>query len=139
LNEQRLRVLAVGVGLLLLGEATALAVGVRLTDPTDPWVTPKNDLLLSLDLLVGGALCWAGIRTGVGEWPEALGSLLLLTVATHGFRVWEVFAGRGDAFVTSGALTALAAVKLLGIGVLFVAFARFRADRLAAERAVSGG
>ena len=139
MNEQRLRVVAAVVGLLLLGEALALAVGVRLTTPDAPWVTPKNDLLLSLDLLVGAALCWFSLRTTVGEWPNALGSLLLVALAAHGFRLWEVVGGVANAFVRSDALVALAVAKLLGVGVVFVAFARYRADRLATERLARDG
>ncbi|MWG36658.1 hypothetical protein [Halomarina oriensis] len=138
MNEQRLRRFAVGVGVLLLLEGLALAVGVRLTDPSNPWVSPKNDLLLSLDLLVGAVLCWFGRRSEVGEWPSTLGSILLVAVVVHGFRVWEVVAGRSDAFVTSTPLVAVTLVKLVGVGVVFVAFARYRADRRTAERLARG-
>ncbi len=131
--------MALVTGLLVLGEALALVVGVRFADPTDPWVTTQHDLLLSLDVLVGGMLCWVGTRSSIEAWPDSLGTLLLVAVCVHIYRLWQVVAGVPNPYATGDALAATTVLKLLAVGTLFVAFAAYRADRSANERAAGSG
>jgi hypothetical protein len=60
-----LRISMMLVSLVIAGEAAALAVGMHFVKKSESaWVSPKNNLLLVLDLLVGlGLIVFTGLKS----------------------------------------------------------------------------
>jgi hypothetical protein len=102
----------------MVGEALALFVGVRLLgQPDNPWPSTKNDLLLALDVFAGLGLGWIAWRAGdtaPGLW---FWLLLLVALASHGFRDWEYLAKAENAFLFHAPLFVVNNLKLLGLFV----------------------
>jgi hypothetical protein len=114
-------VTALLTGVVTAGEALALLIGMRvLSQPGNPWISAKNDLLLALDILVGLGLIWLAWRG-----PSALGSALfwLVTAAgllSHGFRDWEYLITAANRFLANGPLFVVNNLKLLGFLIVAI-------------------
>jgi hypothetical protein len=114
-NWTLFRIVTLLTALLMVGEAVALTVGVRLLgQPDNPWVSTKNDLLLALDVVGGLGLAWIAWHAGDGPASPWLWPLLVLALATHGYRDWEYLTGAGNAFLGNAALFVVNNVKVLG-------------------------
>jgi hypothetical protein len=104
------------VGLLMVGEAVALFVGMHLlSERSNPWIGWKNDCLLGIDLLTGGGLlCFAVMNGRIN--PFSLVYLLVtLALVAHGYRVWEHEANVPHKFCINLPLFVFNNIKLLGL------------------------
>jgi hypothetical protein len=78
------------LGLFVTGEVLALLIGMYfLEDKSNPWISPRNFLLLGIDLVCGLIL----IAT-VWIYPAPTKSLFVMiltgiTIVAHGYRYWE--------------------------------------------------
>jgi hypothetical protein len=114
-----LKVAAFITGLVMTGEALALAIGMHvLSAEGSPWVSLKNDLFLAVDLIAGLVLVVAAVggrRSQTSGWVYAL---WFISVVTHGYRVWEYLVRADSAFCANGPLFAVNSVKLIGLLVV---------------------
>jgi hypothetical protein len=110
------KTLTILTGIVIAGEALALAVGMHVLNPDDnPWISLKNDLLLGIDVVVGVGLVVVAANRGTSLASgifHVLGSIALLT---HGYREWEVLARAADAFCANAPLFAVNSLKLAGL------------------------
>jgi hypothetical protein len=110
--------LAVLFGIVLIGEALVLLVGmVFLTPRPNPWVTGQNVIILVLDLifgacLIGFSLSYRGIAT-----DQVLLFVTIAALMLHGFREWEYFAraNKPNRFLMNIPLFILNNIKLFGL------------------------
>jgi hypothetical protein len=111
---------AVLAGLIAVGEALALLIGMRLVgDRSNPWLTSRNDLFLALDIVLGAVLVVITMW-----WRDATASpfviaLLLVLLAAHGMRDWEVLAGVESRFCANLPLFTVNNVKIVGFLTAF--------------------
>jgi len=101
-------ILAVVTGLLVVGEAVALWIGVVVLNPDSPWVTKSVRTLLVMDIVSGAALL-ASVDSPILLVPAAT-----VILGTHAYRVWEVLAGKPERFCFNPALFVFNNIKLLG-------------------------
>ena len=121
-SQTLLELAALISGLVMLGEAKVLFLGVRLAKlAKNPWFTPRNRILLGLDILFGFvmlAFVFLGESTVVSIlfWVVVCFSFL-----AHGYREWEYFTQRENRFCTGIPQFVVNNIKL--IGLLFILFA----------------
>ena len=121
-SQTLLELAALITGLVMLGEAKVLFVGVRLAQlAKNPWFTPRNRILLGLDILFGFimlAFVFLGQSTVVYIlfWVVVCFSFL-----AHGYREWEYLAQRENRFCAGPPQFVVNNIKL--IGLLFILFA----------------
>jgi hypothetical protein len=116
-KRESMTIIGIVTGLVIAGEALALFVGMVILSPdAAAWVSPKNNALLLLDVLTGIAIIWLvlGGQAGTG-WP---GIPVLVGLATHVYREWEVRSGAPHPFCFNTPLRILNAVKLAGLVIL---------------------
>ncbi len=104
------------IGLVIVGEAVALFVGMHiLSERSNPWICWKNDFLLGVDILTGtGLLYFAVVNSRLN--PFHLVSLfIVLALLTHGYRAWEYQANVSHGFCVNVPLFVFNNIKLLGL------------------------
>jgi hypothetical protein len=110
--------LAVLSGILLIGEALVLLVGMVFLSPRpNPWVTFQNVSILILDLFFGAGLILFSLFYRTAARDPILLLITMITLVIHGFREWEYFARSNQAnrFLINLPLFVLNNVKLLGL------------------------
>ncbi len=116
-----LQIFTILVGLLVAGEAAALAIGVHIVKKSrSPWISLKNDLLLTLDVVVGLVLimlAFDGEKFPQSPWFNLF---IILGLLTHLFRVWEYLAGRKSPFCGNRPLFLVNNLKFVGLSVILV-------------------
>lgn len=103
-------------GGLVLAESALLLLGMNI--PTaSPWSTPRNLLLASTDIALGGVLAYYALSgcTSQGDWLYYAAAGLL--VLTHLYREAEFIAGWKDPFAGSAALFVFNNVRLALVGL----------------------
>jgi hypothetical protein len=116
-----LQVFTMLVGLIVAGEATALAIGMHLIKKSDSaWISLKNDLLLALDVVVG--LAFVLIAFDGGNLIQPIWSSIFVTIGllTHIYRVWEYLAGRQTPFCGNRSLFIFNNIKFIGLLLILV-------------------
>jgi hypothetical protein len=116
-----LRLITLLTALVIFGEALALTVGMVLVQRgQNPWFTPRNAVLLGLDLLLGGLLiylAWSGSEQMV-SW--ALIGAGLISLLAHAYRDLEYFSGTPLPFCANQPLFIVNNLKLLGLLIVTV-------------------
>jgi hypothetical protein len=109
-------IIGIVTGLVIAGEALALFVRMVILNADSPWISQKNNVFLLLDVLTGVAIIWLvlGGQAGTG-WP---GIPVLVGLATHVYREWEVRSGAPHPFCFNTPLRILNTVKLAGLVIL---------------------
>jgi hypothetical protein len=116
-----LQVVTILVGVIVTGEATALAIGMHLIKKSDsPWVSLKNDLLLALDVVVGLALILIAFDGGTLIQPIWFSIFITIGLLTHIFRIWEYLGGRQTPFCGNRSLFIFNNIKFIGLLVILV-------------------
>ena len=115
------------IGLVILGEALALLVGMHfLSERSNPWVSFKNDLLLSVDMITGAGIIYFAVVNGRMSQSHVVYFVVALALLTHGYRAWEYWVNVPHKFCINTALFAFNSVKLVGLLVITgAAFAGF--------------
>jgi hypothetical protein len=110
------KIVTVVAGLVVAGEALALLAGMRLLSEGDnPWVSVKNDLLLTLDIVTGLGLVYLALAHRGAAWPYAFCVLAGLALLAHGYRGWEYLARASNPFCANKPLFAVNHLKLAGL------------------------
>ncbi len=114
-----LRTVSLLTGLVIVGEAAALIVGMRFLSPQpNPWLTSRNTLLLATDLLFGSVMLYSSAAQGQSA-PSALFlEAAMAALAFHGYREWESLINLPDRFCLNTPLFAVNTVKTLCLLVL---------------------
>lgn len=115
-NPQLLRTVTLATSAIVVGEALALFVGMHVLSGRDnPWLSPKNDVFLAIDLVMGVALMYTALAD---QWhlpsPVFYGSIAVAMLA-HGVRAWEYLGGAGGRFCINPPLFWDNASKTLGL------------------------
>jgi hypothetical protein len=102
-------------GILVAGEALVLFLGMRVfIEKENPWVCVKNDVLMALDAVLGGAMIYlALVREGPGSGRFV--AVIILAMATHLHREWEYLVQRKNPYCRNLALFVTNGVKLAGL------------------------
>lgn len=111
-----LQVVTILVGLVVAGEAAALAIGMHIIKKSEsPWISLKNDLLLAFDVVVGLVLILLAIDAE--NFPQPLWFPLFVAIGliTHIFRIWEYLAGRNSTFCGNRPLFIINNIKFIGL------------------------
>ncbi len=109
---------ALCAGALVLGESALLLIGMNVPS-VSPWSTPRNLLLASSDVVLGGVitgLALAGRASGGGGLFYAATAALLVT---HVFRDAELVLGLSRPFAANPALTVFNNIRLALVGLSF--------------------
>jgi hypothetical protein len=107
-------------GLVIVGEALALIVGMHFLSGRDnPWISFKNDLLLILDIFSGLALVFFSLHNDVS------GNLVFwivfgLALLTHAYRDWEYLVKAANQFCLNLPMFIINNLKLAGVITLFL-------------------
>jgi hypothetical protein len=99
------------LGILLVGEAAALFIGMRvLSRNSNPWNSHKNSLLLFLDFLCGTILLVSLIL----RLPEVIFWIIFILVeVSHAFREYEFLSLREQPFCSNLPLFIVNNVKIV--------------------------
>lgn len=116
-----LQIVTILVGLIVAGEAAALAVGMHIIKKSQSsWISLKNDLLLGLDVVVGLVLI---LLVFDGEnFPQLNWFPLFVTLGllSHVYRVWEYLSGRESPFCGNRPLFIVNNLKFIGLFVILL-------------------
>jgi hypothetical protein len=106
-------------GLTMAGEALALLVGMHVMSAGDnPWISVKNDLFLTLDIVAGlGLLYLVLAHRGVSS---AFYCLVGLAGLTHGYREWEYLVRASNLFCANAPLFVVNNLKLAGLSIIAI-------------------
>jgi hypothetical protein len=117
MSSASLRALTMLTGIVVAGEALALAVGMHILSPGgNRWISPKHDLFLVLDVVVGlGLVLVAAMNRRISG---ILYVLVFLPIVAHGYREWEYLVRYGNAFCANAPLFVLNNLKLIGLLVV---------------------
>jgi hypothetical protein len=116
-----LRIVTVLVSLLVVGEATALAIGMHIIKKSEsPWISLKNDLLLAMDIVVGLLLILLAYDGATFPQPVWFPLFAIVGLITHLFRIWEYLAGRASAFCHNRPLFILNNFKFTGLFLILM-------------------
>jgi len=111
-----MRVIIGLVGLVVLGEALALLVGLGMMSRWEsPWLTQKNVIFLASDIFLGMFLVWGGFQPSSGLGRIMVIAGLVLLVVSHAYRTWAYAAGQLDPFCFNLPLFIVNNVKLTGL------------------------
>lgn len=116
-----LQVVTLIVGIIVAGEATALAIGIHIVKKSDsPWVSLKNDLLLALDVVVGLVLIL--MVFGSEKFPPPVWFPIFVSIGliTHIFRIWEYLSDRTSSFCGNRSLFILNNLKFVGLLLVLI-------------------
>ena len=114
-----LQFITILVGLLIAGEASALAVSIHIIQKSNnAWVSLKNDLFLAFDVVVGLALVFLAFYGENFPQPTWLPLFVLLSIVTHIYRIWEYLTGIASSFCGNRSLFFLNIIKLTGLLLL---------------------
>jgi hypothetical protein len=99
------------LGILLVGEAAALFIGMRvLGKGSNPWNSYKNSLLLFLDICCGTILLLSGLL----KFPEIIFWIIfILVVLSHAFREYEYLSLQKQAFCSNLPLFMVNNIKIV--------------------------
>lgn len=113
------KVLTALTGIVVAGEALALAVGMHILSPADNrWISLKNDLFLGLDVIVGlGLVLVAAVSRRVVP-SVMLYALVFISLVAHGYREWEYLVRAANAFCANTPLFVLNNLKLGGLSAV---------------------
>jgi hypothetical protein len=121
MNDLPFKITALSTGLVIVGEALALLVGMHfLSEGHSPWISLKNDLFLVLDIVAGLGLAYLALAHRGAGWPHALYSLAGLALLIHGYREWEYLAGAGNPFCANAPLFIVNTLKLAGLVAVLI-------------------
>ena len=116
-----IRVVTILVGVIVAGEAAALAVGMHLIKKSEsPWISLKNDLLLALDVVVGLSLILIACDNGNLIEPQWFSIFVTIGLLTHLYRIWEYLAGRETPFCANRSLFIFNNIKFISLFVILV-------------------
>ncbi len=87
------------------------------------WISAKNDLLLSIDAVVGMGLVGLALGDAAGSQTGILGACLAVGITAHFYREWQWFANASGRFCINRPLVAVNALKLAGLVGLAALFA----------------
>jgi hypothetical protein len=114
-------------GLVILGEAVALLVGMHVSSERDnPWISVKNDVLLLADLLTGAGLIYLALTQETLSRSALFYSITALALLAHGYREWEYAANALNKFCLNAPLMIVNTVKLTGVFILMALTAIWR-------------
>ena len=115
------RIFTILVSLLIAGEAAVLAVRMHIVKKSkSPWISLKNDLMLSLDVVVGLVLVLLVSDEPNFPQPVWLPLFTILGLLTHIYRMWEYRARRKGAFCAGQRLYRVNLIKLIGLMTILV-------------------
>ena len=118
------KIITLLTGLVIVGEALALLIGMHFLSGRDnPWVSFKNDLLLALDIFTGSALVFLSLRNGVPGNP-IFWIMSGLTLLTHAYRDWEYLVQAANQFCLNLPLFLVNNFKLAGVITIFLLASR---------------
>jgi hypothetical protein len=116
------RIVSILIGVIIVGEALALVVGIYvLSRDRDPWISGKNDLMIYLDIFSGAILIYIAV-SGRADTTAVIGfwGAVHLALAAHAYREWEYLAKLANAFCSNVPLFVMNNVKLLGLALVCV-------------------
>ena len=129
-NSTFIKTAAILTGLVIAGEALALFVGMHLLGAGQPaWISPKNDLLLGLDVLAGLGLIVLTARSHSTLELGLLYAILIVSLGIHGYREWEYVAGVAGRFCANLPLFVINNLKLAGLLAVLIGDLRSRFTR----------
>jgi hypothetical protein len=121
-SQTLLELAALITGLVMLGEAKLLFVGVRLAKlAKNPWFTPRNRILLGLDILFGFVMLAFVFLSESTAVSILFWIVVCFSFLAHGYREWEYFTQRENRFCAGIPQFIVNNIKL--IGLLFILFA----------------
>ena len=110
-------------GLVILGEALALLVGMHfLSEQGNPWISLKNDLLLGVDIATGAGLIYLSFaitRAGINRF-SLLYFIAALALLAHGYRAWEYLTKAANRFCINLPLYAVNNIKLAALTAIIL-------------------
>jgi hypothetical protein len=116
-----LRVSAFLIGLVILGEALALLVGMHiLSEHGNPWISFQNDFLLGVDIVTGSALMYLAMVNGRIDQSNLAYFAVTLAFLAHAYREWEYLIKSPTRFCINSPLFMFNNVKLIGLVVLIL-------------------
>ena len=116
-----LQIFTIFVSILVAGEAAALAVGIHIIKKSQsPWISPKNDLLLALDIVVGLVLILLAFDSANFPQPLLFPLFTILGLITHIFRIWEYRNYRESSFCGNKPLSVFNILKFVGLLIILV-------------------
>lgn len=111
-----LKATAIGTGLMVFGEALALEIGMNLPGENKlAWLTPKNNILMASDALLGLALVYLGLSQQELYSSPFFYGVTGITFATHVYREIEYFSEASDKYCFNTPLFILNNVKMAGL------------------------
>jgi hypothetical protein len=114
-----LRLITLGTALIIFGEALALTVGMVLVQRgQNPWLTPRNTMLLGLDLLLGGVLIYLALSGNEQMVSWTFIGAGLISLLAHAYRDLEYFSTQSYPFCGNQPLFIVNNFKLLGLLVI---------------------
>jgi len=116
-----LQVVTLIVGIVVAGEATALAIGIHIVKKSNSsWVSLKNDLLLALDVVVGLVLILMVFGSENFPPPVWFPVFVSIGLITHIFRIWEYLSDRTSSFCGNRSLFILNNLKFVGLLLILI-------------------
>ncbi|MHC4944517.1 MAG: hypothetical protein ACYTG7_15985 [Planctomycetota bacterium] len=112
---EQLKIITLITGIIVTGEALILFLGMRVfIEKENPWVCVKNDVLMALDALLGGAMIYLALA---GEGPESgrFIAVIILALATLLHREWEYLVQRKNPYCKNIPLFVVNCIKLAGL------------------------
>jgi hypothetical protein len=121
MTSTSIKPLTILTGLVISGEALALAVGMHVLSPSgNPWISLKNDLFLALDVLTGLGLVVLMVANKRVVASGILYALVFLSFIAHAYREWGYLARAGNAVCANVPLFVVNNLKLIGLLVVAV-------------------
>ena len=117
------RIGVVLTGLVILGEALALVVGMHfLSEQGNPWNSLKNDLLLGVDIVTGVGLITLSFAITNAQMSkfDLLYFVAALALLAHGYRAWEYLTRAANRFCINLPLFAVNNIKLAALTAMMV-------------------
>ncbi len=110
-----LKAISILTGIIIVGEALALLVGMHFLSPRgNPWISFKNDLLIGIDIAAGIGLVYVVVANT--DFSAGLFFILIgVSLLAHGYREWEYFSDVSAKFCINLPLFILNNIKLAGL------------------------
>ena len=109
------------LGLIVIGEAIALLVGMHLLNKhSKPWISIKNDLLLAVDIITGAAIIYIAMVNGIMSQSNIVYLVMVFALLAHGYREWEYLINAPNKFCVNASLFAFNNIKLIGLLVVIL-------------------
>jgi hypothetical protein len=115
-----MKIIIIITGSVIAGEALALLIGTRVPSRKgNPWVTPKNNFFIAIDIIFGIGMILIGALTN--PVPIALlYSLAIISLIAHGIRDWEYLAQIPNPFCTNASLFIVNNIKIAGLFLIIL-------------------